>query len=900
MSRLWRTLDQQERARFETAVSFLEGRLCEYETVQWALDVAISDRVEMAAIDHLINLPANLSMPDPWRAAWRFIEESWRDRLHQVEMHISVYDIKARLRLGDRSGSLIASIVDLVRPRLKVEAFSSWSRENQKRPSKPKAVSDLFWPKLSSGNLVDPAIVGIAELNEIEFLVSLATALEASVDHGLDIARRTGWSVGESFVGVGFLHRVYYTQTSGFDDDETEPDRYHKGLAPAVKLLHFVVELVSFQKMLTAQNFARRWLLKDTPVYERLYAALCRDPNLASASEVGSFLGDLDNRRFWNVHSFPEIAELRARRFGDLDSRAKAALVRRLRNGPPKDQWPKEVPAEKVARGKLYWSVRELRRIEILSGGLPEDAKAWLDQNLLSFDELRVMSAHEGFQDSVSFRGVASEPDNKYDSIERDDRLQSLEQAFSSTQADLNNITSGGATSWIQSDANSALILLDLNASENGGDAFPHVWERFSWAHTPKSAAEATVVLSLLVKLSTQTTAIAIAGISYWLSRLSEETLASENLVAAWMAVWPIAVAATNSMSDDESSADLSIVARSSSEEDDPMDLDTLNTPAGRLVGVFLSCCPSLNAEKPIFAPGSIERTMRDAIESSDGRSSLIARHRMLEVVQYFLKADSEWAERYLLRPLSNDGAEALALWRAIARRPRFKDTLEVIGDTMLIRASDPKLPRKTRSNLVFNLVVEALHALRENRTPAVPYTKVQQLIRTIDDEARSMAANILTEFVVDVSSKEDKSLSAESLFKNAVSPFLNRVWPQERSLASPGVSRSLADLPSAVGNAFANAVEDIERYLVPFDCWSMLDFGLHGADGEQPKLSIINDESKAKAFLRLLDKTIGTSETAVVPFNISAALEQIETVAPKLRELPEFRRLAAAARRPT
>ena len=108
-----------------------------------------------------------------------------------------------------------------------------------------------------------------------------------------------------------------------------------------------------------------------------------------------------------------------------------------------------------------------------------------------------------------------------------------------------------------------------------------------------------------------------------------------------------------------------------------------------------------------------------------------------------------------------------------------------------------------------------------------------------------------------------------------------------------------MADLPATVGNAFANAVEEIDRFLVPFDCWSMLEFGLYGEEGEMTKLSKINDEAKAKALLKLINKAVGTSENAVIPYDLSTAIEQIETVVPKLREAPEFRRLSTAARRP-
>lgn len=107
---------------------------------------------------------------------------------------------------------------------------------------------------------------------------------------------------------------------------------------------------------------------------------------------------------------------------------------------------------------------------------------------------------------------------------------------------------------------------------------------------------------------------------------------------------------------------------------------------------------------------------------------------------------------------------------------------------------------------------------------------------------------------------KDQYATSAADLFRSAAAPFLRNVWPQERSLATPSVGRALADLPAVSGEAFEEAVAVIERFLLPFECWSMLDYGLFGDEGRAKKLSTIDNEAKAKALLRLLDLTVGPS----------------------------------------
>jgi hypothetical protein len=135
-----------------------------------------------------------------------------------------------------------------------------------------------------------------------------------------------------------------------------------------------------------------------------------------------------------------------------------------------------------------------------------------------------------------------------------------------------------------------------------------------------------------------------------------------------------------------------------------------------------------------------------------------------------------------------------------------------------------------------------------------------------------------------------------ESLFSDAALPFLQQVWPQERSLATPGVARAFAHLPAACGEAFADAVYAIDRFLVPFDCWSMLDYGFY--EEEHGELSQIDTLEKAKALLLLLDRTIDIAEGAVVPMDLGNALERVRTVAPELAATPRYRRLATLTRR--
>src|SRR5690606_19802328 len=102
------------------------------------------------------------------------------------------------------------------------------------------------------------------------------------------------------------------TRWSGEDG---EADAYHRGIAPSVKLLHAVVARVAEVQPVAAQSFVRRWQADGSSVFVRLWSALARSSDLVPPDVVASFMKSLDDQWFWNLHTFPEIAELRAVRF---------------------------------------------------------------------------------------------------------------------------------------------------------------------------------------------------------------------------------------------------------------------------------------------------------------------------------------------------------------------------------------------------------------------------------------------------------------------------------------------------------------------------------------------------------------------------------------------------------
>ena len=906
MRMLQLSLNTKDQATMRSTVAFLEGRLEEKETVEWALGIGPGDIVKRWAILHLLNTPVGRDLREPWRSAWRLIEEFWDTPIPDF-YRLDVYDVQDRLRSGERSGALVSAIVNLVAPRLSIEAYGKWQLQFRKFPKRPKTFHDLFQARLTSGEIVDPASLGLQKLTEGEFLVSLANALDAAIIRGQDIARRIGWR------GLYlFLNRVYYVSEPDRGEEMDEPDKFNQGIAPSVKLLHAVVSRLVDIDCSAALDFISRWKRTDSPIHLRLWSAMSRDSRITPASEVGDFLLHLNYKVFWDVQHHPEITELRARRFYEFDDATQKAITQKIRRGPSRHLWPKNEEADQIEERHLYWIVRELKRIEAAGATLSPRDKTWLDLNIGRFSDLAEMNRiDEGFLESPKGQIVPPNPDRSLDSLEGIDRLRALEQALSASRRGWDDDPAGRASDWIKEKDNCVRILEDIEVSSDGGAGFPRVWENFGWVYSPSEdqgqethardlSAETGRVLVLLANLPNGTLSEAIGGISHWLSCWEKYVVDMPNWSAIWLRAWPLAVETTNAVQPPNEEPNLNVVMQPGS--DGPHDLDTLNSPAGKLVGVFLAACPKLEENPRPFDDPSDLRKMRDHIINAPGRSGLMTKHRMIESLRYFLYADQEWTKEHLIRPLRADDAGALALWRAVGRRTQFKDVLEIIGNDMVDRATDGRLGRETRRSLAFSLVIESLHALRKRREPAVVQDRVQQMIRSLDDEVRTYCAEAITRFVRDLSeasAQEPDPLSPEHLFRSAVKPFLRDVWPQEIYLTSPGISDRLSRLPAITRGEFAKAVRAIERFLVPFECWSMLDYGLYSGDSDRtPKLSMIDDEAKVEALLRLLDRTIEKAENAVIPYDLGNALEQVRKVSPNLARTSEYRRLETAARR--
>jgi len=901
----WWALSVTEQDIYHSAFRFLSDRLEERETIAWALKLKPEERAKRFAIRELLSSGRKKDLSATWREAWYLIIENWTRPVIERNSHTGVYEVRQRLVNGENMRGVVSAILELVTPRLDIRMTGSQYGVKRKNTKRPKSWEDIISCTLTSGSLLEIDELKLETIVDRDFLFTLATALDDLLVSSLDLARRIGWDGEHNYWVIGEMHRVYYVRDVDEDGRKNEPDDFADGLVPAVKLLYEVLARLANVDLASVTSFVVRWKPTDSQVHLRLLAALYRNPRMVSNEVLNSFFMNLNDRQFWDLRRYPEVGELRAKRFNDLGPEIQTEILKRIKKGPPSSHWPRAVDRDRVKDARQHNAVQEMKRIQLAGGNLPQTELDWLEERLLKFPELvKMKKVEEGFPEGMKAHSIEPKPDLRFDALQGEERLSALEVGLVQKRSWFDE--KGNAGDWIRVPGNCLLLISDFESVGDGGASYSNVWDRFGWTHSPADGAksennsEGTRILKLIEKLPIRTIEKAINGISHWIYNWRQFIPGNDIGNVTWLKVWPIAVAATN-VGKSEDEIDLNTVAKVVG-DGEPKDLDTLNTPAGKLISVFLKGCPTLAEGLEPFGKGKPLRVMRDAIFSASGRTLLIAQYRSVENLTYFLHADQEWADKYLIEPILSEDTKALVLWRAISRRIQRPKALHVIGDEMASRALDLRLGRESRCMLVRNLVIECLHAYWFRRDSAVGHPKVQQTLRSVEDEVRSAGAEILQRFISDSAnsqkSAEDPIPLPEDLYFRAVKPFFQEVWPQERSLSTPGVSRALADLPSTVGNAFTDAVDMIERFLVPFECWSLGDFGFYGVIDDQLKFEKIDSHEKASAFLRLLDRSIGTQENAVIPHELADALDQIRQVNPKLSETRPFRRLEAASRR--
>jgi hypothetical protein len=899
-----RELAQQLRA---TTIAFLRDRLNDRSSIEWALELDSQHAEERKAVRDLLTLP-DVKVKEPFRSAWFWLLESWSAR-PQTD-HDSQFRIQHRIRQSGIDGDALRQVVDLVRPWPRLKKLESWRLYGGPAPPKvPRKLGDLVSISMSGGDLITLRDVGLQDLVDTALGDELANRLEAALLDGLYSARRLGWIDGGVDRTNYDVRRVYRVPSIGTgDDEEPDPDSYRHGFAPVIKLLYEVVDLLGRSNAKSARTHIAGWKKSEWPLLRRLWAGLARGRELVSADELADFFASLTDEQFWKPIEYPEFAELRARRFDDMNEAERLVLETRIRALPPGSLWTRKPAAKDLLRYRHVRAAIELKRILAAGGHISDASRSWLADVAAKYEVPNVDAVDFDLEPAALARWMP-EGTEAFDATDLRSALSKLETAFGKTEWDDN---ANAAQSYVRAHLSDLLEL--FSESPELATKSPGVWRQILQLQRPaefnasqdsteaeearnraaESKRRAVKILELLSSLPDHALPALVDRLSGWMAEWAETLKTDPAFAALWLRAWPAAVETTNMRAPPEEDEIGELLGERESDRGERLATAALNTPAGVMMTAFLRMCPNLKDVPHPFV-GDPLRRMREAAAGVSGPARLQVLHRFLSSLEYMRRADEEWTDRNLLDPLNKADAADIEIWDAVSRNPVLRyDTMRRIGKRMADVAHSDALPPDTRARLGERVVYRVLLDKNDGKEPSVADEIVQQMLRLGTDRLRTVSGRIIGVFV----ESEDRKSSREERFRNVVKPFLESVWPKERTLASRSLSNALAELPAKSGAAFAEAVDVIERFLTPFDCWSLHNYGLYGRDPDGKKLREVNDTKEAAALLKLLDITIGSEERAIHPLDLDRALVAIREADPKLVRDTRYARLSALVRR--
>lgn len=891
-----------QKYKYHSTLKVLAGKLSNKKTVEWAAKLKPFQTNERNAVKALFKREMEEMSEEPWRKAWRIIFESWDTSLTDFN-GLSKYQLEEDLANQGTSIRLADRIAENLRPSLKVELKSKYDRYYPLKKAIRKA-TDIVSVSVQSAKLMHPTSIKLNEIEDIFFLKRLADQLNSNLVWALDLVN---W-LGTSNYLLGLIYRIDFVEVDeALGHEQGDIDKYSEGIAPTVKMLFAVVSRLIKLQPDKAMFYLDEWKSYDNEIHKRLYSNLLRIASKTKNYEVMNFIEELSTDQFWNSFSFPEIALLRAEGFKYFDEEQKIRLVEYILKRPPVKYWPRIHKGNDIENARNYNAFRELVRIRNAGNELGEKANNFLSLHKEQFIRLwNDPSLTIDFNNGVSVSGLTINLPNGLDILDSKARLKRLEDLLNSQSISFDDNPSENAARWIENTKNCKMILNDLVNESVNPNEHPSVLQKFLWAHTPRGegnqeefVAERALSVKLFDKFESSLIEKIIYPLTVWIERWGKgffDNVCGQNI---WQKVWPFAVAATNKVNADVDKDELNVEVWGDDKKN-PQDLDTLNSPVGMLVGTIFKNLDRLDSgEFNLDTDPVLSKFMEIAI-NVEGRSKIILLHRLLEHLQYFHNVAPQLFEKYLLPALREDSERNYPLWRAIARQTLFRKVLINIKDDIPRKILSNELPTNAKKSLLFSVVIDCLHALK-NKTNGQEIdlifskAKVLEILRRIDDDLRAHAANSIQRFISEV--KKPEGLGGGSWFIEAAKPFIDEFWPKEMTLRSSGVAREFADLPASSKDYFLEAFETVKPFLMPFDCWSMHNFGFKNTENGDSIIEIIDIPNKAKALLDLLSKCIGETEDSTAPYELSEALKHIAKIDPTLKNNTKYKRLAAKAR---
>lgn len=769
----------------------------------------------------------SLRFSDDIRRGWRLLFAAWADERGDPGMlH---YHIQSLQQQEGWSPSLIRELVGLYRPRLTVrEAFGVRHPLLWTEGKTPETVinAGVNYPRPHEDLHVPDEQLGYA-ISQFRCNLELAISLEKEI---------TG-------------HDHLHFETSRADDDGPELPNDSYGLTGPI---------VHFQKLMdrwaqldptASRGEVTRWPTADQYIFARLRIWAAGKAILTPAEAAQIFLA-LPDEVFWGSQHERDLLYALRDRWLEFSAEARSALEDRLLTGSC--PWKDEVHG---GRDRLIAHDR-LSRLHWLSG---QGVAFGFD---LAAENAKLRVAAPDWTTQAGEEVADSRAPVVFD-VTRDDSAEPLLKApISEILTQAQDACTFYFRGHVQREPFRGLAtrrpsraLGALTHIARQGQAPRWAWSEFLHAdgRLKDKARTIGVIAGRLSRLPSMTLHDIAYPVSEWMERIAGRLYGDANqmLDCLWNKMIEALAAPDEKRrrQPDRSWAD-----------------EALNAPVGKLVN-FLMKDPAKNGLK---LSGGFPPHWTRRVGQLLGLPGNLRRQALVMVsfqFNWLFAIDPEWTERQLLTCVDNPGDDGDAFWGGVlwAAKMPTRDIFLKLKSGLLTRAVQP-LQRRGHNSVIAGLLLAGWGGGPDDEQPARLVTDIElrEILIHADDDLRGQLIWQLKQW----------SSAGNGRWRERVIPFLNHVWPKQRSLRTAKVSAHLADFALASGALMPDVVELIVLRLVPVRGPSLSMLSLQEASEDYPP------RRHPRATLDLLWAVLA-EDPALWPY-------KIETVLFHLSQMPE------------
>ncbi len=764
------------------------------------------------------------------------------ERLKSRYAPSDIYDWRNRFKLDGLTPTLRLQLRDILSPYVVVrEPFSSWTDAEQGDSTESTRMKDVVDWEISLA--VDHVHSALRDINGDpkwrEALLDLLPDFVILLRDALDLMHELG--------GIDYRNDLSYIHQPSISEHPQNRD-FLDWTA--------LIELVREAWLVTAARFPGRarqaaegWWHVPYPLFKRLTFFAAANSDVFSPSQSLGYLLSDDGWWMWSVETQREALRLLAALVSKLEIGELITLERAILKGPPRSMFKDDIDAGRWKRIVDHDIWLRLAKTKAAGATLGSDASAKLEalcreyaQWSLAEDERDEFPSWMGNGDELRvFHTTPRErrplvawlrQHQSSDHWQEDDWRQRCRDNFPVTAC--------------------ALIFL----SREG------VWPADRWREALQAWADEKLLnrswryMGPVLRDMPQNTLETVAhSLGWWLQAIAKTFKGNEQYFFDLIA------------------RILGLEHEGSLETDQPVS-HALNHPIGHVTEAALRWWYRRPLEDGQGLPAEIKPIFTALCYTSIDKF-LPGRVILASNLVTLFRVDKDWTTANLL-PLLNwqeSTKEARAAWQGFLRSPRrYPPLMEILKQPFLETSLHfDELGEYAKQYAAFLTFV----ALAPDNT--FPKAELAQATSALPPVGLNDAAQAL------VRTLAGSGEQGSEYWRNRVSPYLKSIWPQSRSVITPTISNSMAQLCIAAKDAFPEAMNVLKHWLQPLE---HSDYVVH----------LLHQSNVCERFpddaLTFLDTVIGTNPQWP-PRDLAACLNRIRKLMPALVSDHRFQRLS-------